>query len=86
VPALSPLATPVLTPLAIRTGASPITVNVTSSNTKVLVVKTPQVVLKPGDQQALVQLQGAPGQAALTLSGATYDFATSQSSLVVTVQ
>jgi hypothetical protein len=86
-PALSPLGTAGLAPLAIRGGLQPIVVNVTSSDTKVLTVTTPQITLKPGDQQVAVTVRGAaPGTATLTLSGTGYDFGTSQSSVKVTVK
>ena len=86
-PALSPLASPVLTPLMIRGAAAPIVVTVTSSNPNVLAVTTPQLTLRPGDTQALVGVRAiAGGQATLTLSGNTYDFSTTQSTLVVAVQ
>jgi hypothetical protein len=86
-PALSPLATPVLAPLMIRGGASPITVTVTSSNPSVLSVLTPTVTLNPGDQQVVVNVKGlAAGTATLKLSGTTYDFTTSQASVSVVVQ
>jgi hypothetical protein len=88
VPALSPLAVPVLGPLAIRSGASPIVINVTSSAPGILSVTTPQVVLNPSDEGVVVRLQGlAPGEATLTLSGVSaYDFTTTQSQLVVSVK
>jgi hypothetical protein len=86
-PALSPLGTQGLGPLSIRGGATPITITVTSSDTKVLSVTTPQVTLRPGDQQATVTVRGvSAGVATLTLSGQTYDFTTAQSSVRVTVK
>ena len=87
VPALSPPATPELTPLAIRGGAPPIIVTVKSSNPNVLSVTTPQVTLSPGDQQVLVNVKGlSVGQATLTLSGSIYDFSLAQSSITVSVR
>jgi hypothetical protein len=87
-PALSLLATPVLAPLMIRGGASPITVTVTSSNPGVLSVLTPTVTLNPGDQQVVVNVKGlAAGTATLKLSGtSSYDFTTSQATVSVVVQ
>ena len=86
IPALSTPAANALAPLSIRPGAKPV-VNVTSSNSSILKVAASQVTLNPGDQQAVVSITGvAPGEATLTLSGATYDFSQPQSSIVVTVR
>jgi hypothetical protein len=86
-PVLSPLGTPALAPMTIRAGAPPINVNVTSSNPSVLSVTTPQITLRPGDQRVTVMVRAiGSGRATLALSGAIYDFSTTQSSLDVSVK
>ncbi|HXS93824.1 MAG TPA: hypothetical protein VN736_04410 [Candidatus Limnocylindrales bacterium] len=87
VPALSPPATSALGPLMIGGGVAPIPITVTSSNPAVLAVVNSQTFLNPGDRQVTVSVKGfAPGQATVTLSGATYDFTLPESRIAVTVK
>jgi hypothetical protein len=87
VPVLSPSDPSALSPLTIRAGVNPITVNVAASDKKLVNLLTPQLTLKGGDSKATVVLQGlAPGTVTLTLSGTGYDFSSPQSTLKVVVQ
>ena len=86
-PALYPLTTQAIAPPMISPGTPPIAVNVVSSDPKIVAVVNSPILFKPGDQQAVVNLQAlAPGSATLRLSGATYQFGTSQSTIEVQVK
>jgi hypothetical protein len=73
-------------PYSIRPGAV-VTVNVTSSDSSIVTVTTPQVTLGPGATLGLVGLRPLrSGQATIRISGTGYDFSSTQSAIPVIVQ